>query len=112
MLKAQSSCLLHYPDLTARIDRHIDETLDQQSLISTCIARLGGSASVMKDLGGRLAAFGQAMGGMVMSDEVITGSMAGYAFENVEIGMYTVLIETATAAGDIETKEICKGILV
>jgi len=47
-----------------------------------------------------------------MSDEVIKGSMAGYAFENVEIGMYTVLIETATAAGDIETKEICKGILV
>jgi len=112
MLKGQSARLENYPDLKSRIDQHIEETLGQQEMVEGCISRLGGSASALKDMGGRLAAFGQAMGGAMMSDEVIKGSMAGYVFENIEIAMYTVLIEAATAAGDVETKRICEEILV
>jgi len=112
MLKGQSSRLKNYPDLKARIDQHLQETLGQQTAIEGCISRLGGSASVIKDIGGHLAAFGQAVGGMVMSDEVVKGSMAGYVFENIEIATYTVLIEAAIAAGDAETKKVCEDILV
>lgn len=49
-------------------------------------------------------AFGQAVGGSLMSDEVIKGAMAGYVFENMEIASYTVLIAAAEAAGDTQTK--------
>ncbi len=56
-------------------------------------------------------AFGQAIGGMTMSDEVIKGSISGYVFENLEIATYTVLIEAARAVGDVETQRACEQIL-
>jgi ferritin-like metal-binding protein YciE len=111
MLKAQSERLEHYPQLKARIDQHIQETLGQQALIDQCLTRLGGSASTLKDMGGKLMAFGQAVGGSLMSDEVIKGAMAGYVFENMEIASYTVLIAAAREAGDAETQAACEQIL-
>ncbi|MCX4066883.1 DUF892 family protein [Pseudomonas sp. S1Bt30] len=111
MLKAQSERLEHYPQLKARIDQHIQETLGQQALIDQCLTRLGGSASTLKDMGGKLMAFGQAVGGSLMSDEVIKGAMAGYVFENMEIASYTVLTAAAREAGDAETQAACEQIL-
>jgi ferritin-like metal-binding protein YciE len=111
MLRAQSERLEHYPELKARIDQHIEETLSQQQLVDGCLKRLGGSSSTLKDITGKLMAFGQAVGGSLMSDEVIKGAMAGYVFENVEIASYTVLIAAAEAAGDMETKAACETIL-
>jgi ferritin-like metal-binding protein YciE len=111
MLRAQSERLEHYPELKARIDQHIEETLSQQQLVDGCLKRLGGSSSTLKDITGKLMAFGQAVGGSLMSDEVIKGAMAGYVFENVEIASYTVLIAAAEAAGDTETKAACETIL-
>ena len=87
------------------------ETLGQQQLIDECLTRLGGSASTLKDVGGKLMAFGQAVGGSLMSDEVIKGAMAGYVFENMEVASYTVLIAAAKAAGDAETQAACEKIL-
>ncbi|MBN2991356.1 ferritin-like domain-containing protein [Pseudomonas cedrina subsp. fulgida] len=111
MLKAQSERLEHYPQLKARIDQHIEETLGQQQLIDQCLARLGGSSSTLKDMSGKLMAFGQAVGGSLMSDEVIKGAMAGYVFENMEIASYTALIAAAKEAGDSETQAACEKIL-
>lgn len=111
MLKAQSKRLEHYPELKARIDQHIEETLGQQKLIDECLSRLGGSSSTIKDMTGKIMAFGQAAGGSLMSDEVVKGAMAGYVFENVEIATYTVLIAAAQAAGDVETQAACEQIL-
>jgi len=111
MLKAQSERLEHYPKLKARIEQHLQETLDQQQLVEDCITRLGGSSSTLKDIAGKLMAFGQAIGGSMMSDEVIKGAMAGYVFENVEIATYTVLIAAAKAAGDKQTQAACEQIL-
>ncbi|HEX8601602.1 MAG TPA: DUF892 family protein [Pseudoduganella sp.] len=112
MLTAQADRLEHYPDLKARIIQHIEETRGQQALLDECMARRGVTNSVMKDLGGKLAAFGQAVGGMTVSDEVVKGAMAGYVFENVEISSYIALIAAAELAGDAVTKQACEQILV
>ncbi|MCW5299884.1 ferritin-like domain-containing protein [Herbaspirillum lusitanum] len=111
MLKAQAERIEHYPELKARIEQHIEETLGQQALLDNCIKRLGGSPSMLKDIGGKLMAFGQAMGGMAMTDEVVKGAIAGYVFENVEIATYTVLIAAAEQAGDAETQRACEQII-
>ena len=111
MLKGQAERLEHYPELKGRIVRHIEETQGQQRVLVECIERLGGSTSTLKDLAGKLMAFGQAGGGMAMSDEVVKGAMAGYVFENMEIASYTVLIEAAEAAGDSATAQACRSIL-
>jgi ferritin-like metal-binding protein YciE len=111
MLKAQAGRLEHYPELKARIEQHLQETLEQQRLVASCIERLGGDNSALKDVAGKVMAFGQAMGGMMMTDEVIKGAMASFAFENLEIATYTTLIGAAEAVGDVETKRVCEQIL-
>jgi ferritin-like metal-binding protein YciE len=111
MLRAQSERLEHYPNLKARIDQHIEETLGQQKLLDECLTRLGGSSSMLKDLAGKAMAFGQAVGGSMMSDEVVKGAMSGYVFENMEIASYTVLIAAAKEAGDTQTQTACEQIL-
>lgn len=111
MLKAQSARLEHYPKLKARIDQHLEETLGQQKLISGCLERLGSSPSTIKDIGAKLAAFGQGASGMFVSDEVVKGAMSGYVFEHLEIASYTVLIAAAKAVGDVQTQQACEQIL-
>ncbi|WP_338910565.1 ferritin-like domain-containing protein [Mycetohabitans rhizoxinica] len=111
MLKAQASRLEHYPKLKQRIEQHIDETMSQQKLLEQCLDRLNSSPSTIKNLAARAAAFGQALGGMAVTDEVVKGGMAGYVFEHIEIAAYTALIAAARAAGDVETQRCCEQIL-
>ena len=111
MLSAQKSRLENYPKLRTRIEKHIEETQGQKALLERTLTRLGSEPSTLKDIGGKLMAFGQAVGGMTVSDEVVKGAMAGYVFENVEIAAYTVLIAAAKAAGDVETQMACEEIL-
>ena len=112
MLKAQAERLEHYPDLRARIVQHIEETRGQQGILKDIMTRRGIDNSVLKDLGGKLTAFGQGVGGMMASDEVVKGAMAGYVFENLEIASYTSLIGAANAVGDSATAAACERILV
>ena len=111
MLKAQASRLEHYPVLKARIEQHFDETISQQKLLEGCLDRLGSSPSTIKDLAGKIAAMGQAVGGMTVTDEVVKGAMAGYVFEHFEVASYTALIAAAKTAGDVETLRCCETIL-
>lgn len=111
MLTAQAERLEHYPELRARIVQHIDETRWQHGILDEILARRGTDNSILKDIGGRLAAFGQAVGGMAASDEVVKGAMAGYVFENVEISSYTALIAAAKAVGDTATQAQLEQIL-
>lgn len=112
MLTAQAERLEHYPALKARIVQHIEETRWQQGMLDACLTRRGIDNSLFKDIGAKLMAFGQAMGGMTASDEVVKGAMAGYVFENLEIASYTALIAAAGQAGDAETKSACEQIIV
>ncbi|GAB2577844.1 ferritin-like domain-containing protein [Dyella jejuensis] len=111
MLKAQASRIQHYPELKARLEAHLEETLQQQKIVEDCITRLGGKPSTAKDLAGKAMAFAQGVGGMAVSDEVIKGAIAGYVFENIEIATYTVLIAAAKSIGDTATQRACETIL-
>ena len=111
MLNGMASRLENYPDLKARIEQHITETQRQADLVRGCIERRGGSTSMVKDAGGKMMAFGQAMSGMFVGDEVMKGSIASYAFEAMEIASYRILITTAQQVGDQETARICEQIL-
>lgn len=111
MLKAQASRIEHYPKIKARIEEHLQETLGQQKLLVGCIERLGGKPSAMKDVMGKVMAFGQAAGGALNSDEIVKGAIAGYVFENLEIATYTALISAAQIVGDADTVRVCEEIL-
>lgn len=110
MLTSQSARLENYPDLKARIDKHLQETRDQIVMLDRCLERIGG-ASTIKDIIGRIVAFGQGLSGLFVNDEVVKGSLASYTFEQMEIASYKILIAAAEYAGDQETKRVCEAIL-
>ncbi|MBE9603591.1 ferritin-like domain-containing protein [Acetobacteraceae bacterium H6797] len=111
MLEAQASRLENYPMLRRRVQEHLEETRGQARQLRGCIERLGSSPSAMKDMGGKVMAMMQGLGGSMAADEVVKGSMASYAFEHFEVSAYLALIAAAEACGDITTKQVCEQIL-
>ncbi len=111
MLETQAGRLEHYPQLKARIEQHITETRGQLEKLEQCLSLLGTDTSAVKDIGGKLAAFGQGMSGMMASDEVVKGNMASYAFEHFEIASYKALIQAAETVGKPEIASLCQEIL-
>ncbi|MGE8547958.1 ferritin-like domain-containing protein [Alcaligenes sp. WGS1538] len=111
MLSSMLSRIESYPELRMRIQRHIDETREQQRLVRTCIERRGGDTSLLKDLTGKVMAAFQGFSGVFASDEVVKGAMFSFAFENLEIAAYTQLKDAADFLGDMETAAVCQRIL-
>src|SRR5687767_9469616 len=77
MLSGQASRLKNYPQLKARIERHLAETKSQADRLRSCIERRGSSTSMIKDATGKMVAMGQAMSGLFVGDEVVKGTLAG-----------------------------------
>ncbi|SIR18333.1 ferritin-like domain-containing protein [Bosea sp. TND4EK4] len=111
MLSSMAGRIQNYPDVRAKIEMHLDQTRSQAAQIERCIERRGGDTSTLKDIAGKVMAFGQGVGGMMMGDEIIKGAMASYAFEQPEVATYRVLIAAADKLGDTETSTTCANIL-
>jgi ferritin-like metal-binding protein YciE len=111
MLTSQIARLKHYPDLKRKLEEHLEETRRQATLIDDCIKQNGGDSSAVKDVMGKMTAFGQGLSGLFVDDEVIKGSLASYTFEHMEIASYKILIAAAEACGDTTTAAICSRIL-
>src|SRR5690606_23611989 len=82
-----------------------------KELLKGCLDRLGAHPSIIKDLTGKIIAFGQSVSGIPVDDEVIKGAMSCYVFEHMEIASYKILISAAKAIGDVETQRVCELIL-
>jgi ferritin-like metal-binding protein YciE len=111
MLEALAGRTGDYPEVKTRIQRHLGETQRQAEALEECIKRRGGDTSTLKDMAGKIIAFGQGMSGMFVDDEIVKGAMASYTFEHMEIAAYRVLIAAAEAVGDAQTKSTCEQIL-
>jgi ferritin-like metal-binding protein YciE len=110
MLQAQANRIEHYPELSAGIQRHLEETRRQRERLESCLSRRGTSTSSMKDTAAKFTAMMQGMSGSVASDEVAKGAIASYTFEHFEIASYRMLIAAAERAGDTETARVCEEI--
>lgn len=100
IMQPQVNRLMHYPDLSQRLQSHISETETQIARLDDVLDTLGESSSSMKD--SLLSAFGSmaALGHVTAGDEVLKNSFANLAFENYEIGAYISLITAARASGE------------
>jgi len=110
MLQGQANRIDNYPELAQRIERHLAETRGQVDMLEAVMERRGISPSAFKDIAGQFTAMMQAMGGATMSDEVVKGGAASYAFEHFEIAAYRVLAAAAEEAGDMEAARVCRQI--
>ncbi|MDH6162903.1 ferritin-like metal-binding protein YciE [Leclercia adecarboxylata] len=111
MLESMASRIDNYPDVRARIEQHITETKQQITVLEEILDRNDISRSMLKDSMSKMMAFGQSVGGMVTSDEIVKGSISGYVFEQFEIACYTSLLAAAKKAGDLASVPAIESIL-
>lgn len=111
LLQAQSKRLERYPALAERLQRHLEETQEQQQVLEQCLERLDASPSAMKDFAGRFSATAQTLTTMMAADETVKSAITGYVFEQLEVAAYTSLFAAACQAGDIQTQQACERIL-
>lgn len=111
MLEAMAKRIDNYPVLKSKIESHLAETREQIGLLEGLIDQCGISRSVLKDTMGKMAAMGQAVGGVFNSDEVVKGAIGGYVFEQFEIACYTSLIRTAEELGDVNGVQVLQKIV-
>ena len=111
LYQKQADRLRNYPEVQTRFNEYVDQSKRHQRMLEGAIDRLGGSTSVIKDLGGKVMAWGQSLSGLPMSDEVVKGVMFCYTFQQMGIAAFRVLIVAAEEAGDHETKTICEDIM-
>jgi ferritin-like metal-binding protein YciE len=111
LLEAQSRRLRHYPELEAKVNRHLIESRDQADRVQACLRRLGTDVSLLKAGIARLTANMQTIMTAATADEVVKNAVADYAFEHLEIGTYRCLIAAARDYGDAEIARVCEEIL-
>lgn len=111
MLESMAGRIDNYPDLRSRIEQHVIETKRQITVLEEILDRNNISRSVLKDSMSKMAAFGQSIGGMFPSDEIVKGSISGYVFEQFEIACYTSLLAAANKAGDVASIPAIESIL-
>ena len=90
---------------------HLAETKNHAESLKTLLEQFSGSASTLKDMTAKLAATAQGVTGMLISDEVVKGMMASYAFEHTEIATYRVLIAAADEIGEDQATALFERIL-
>lgn len=111
MLNAQIGRLENYPALRMRLEQHLRETEAQRQALERLFGTLGESASAVKAGMGKLMALGQGLAGVFAPDEVMKGVLASYAFEQLEVGTYTMLIAGAEELGIDEAVAVLEPIL-
>ncbi|WP_117192187.1 ferritin-like domain-containing protein [Rhizobium terrae] len=113
MLTDQARRIESYPDLKARIIQHLSETEAHARALKDLLDQFAGKGGVLalKDIAAKLTAKAQGVSGMLTSDEVVKGAMAGYAFEHLEIASYRVLIAAADELDEEEAKVVFERIL-
>ena len=102
IMEPQLRRLEHYPDMSAMLSRHIEETKGQIDRLQQILGSADESPSGLKDM--FLSAVGSmaALGHVPAQDEVLKNSMANLAFENYEIAAYTALLTMAQATGETQ----------
>lgn len=102
MMQGMASRLENYPQLRARIESHIAETREQAEALSRLLQRKGSGSSPLNDSMGKMTAIAQSLSGIFTGDEVVKAILASFAFENMEIASYRILITAAEQMGDAE----------
>ena len=100
------------PQLESLYQGHVMETQQHLELLKERLEAHGTSRSLLKDLGGRLAAVGVGAGLVAQPDTPAKLLAVAYAFEHFEIASYELLRRVAQQAGDHDAVEMADKILV
>ena len=100
------------PQLESLYQGHVVETKRHLELLEERLGAHNSSRSLLKDLGGRLAAVGVGAGLIVQPDTPAKLLAVAYGFEHFEIASYELLRRVAERADDTDAVEMVDKILV
>ncbi|MGF7163530.1 ferritin-like metal-binding protein YciE [Rhodoligotrophos appendicifer] len=99
LMSRQIERLENYPEMSQRLQQHLQETEIQLQRLDEILNSLGDSASTLKDTTSKIMANVSAIGHSLAGDEILKNTFANYAFENFEAASYKSLITMAEAGG-------------
>jgi hypothetical protein len=85
LLERQVGRLENYPEMEARMRRHIEESREQTRRLEDLLAQYDTSHSSLKDAAMSLVGNMAALGHSTAPDEVLKNTLANFAFEHYEI---------------------------
>lgn len=96
VLEKHAEAAKQYPDISERIQQHIEETKNHAEVVEDCLQSLGEKVSGLKEAMGKAGGVvsGVSTGGA--RDDLVKSAIADFATEQYEIACYTALIELAT----------------
>lgn len=103
--------LTHYPLLEERLEKHLEETVEQKNLLAGCLERLQAEPPRLGQWSAGIAAWAKNVAATAADDEVVRSLADCYIFEQQEIVHYIVIIEAARELGDQHTLGIAEMIL-
>jgi len=108
IIDRQLERLENYPEMSARLRTHRQETEQQAERLETALHRLGTDTSALKTGIAKLTTNMQAMLNMFAGDEVMKDVISNYTFEHYEIVNYKILIAAAEMAGEPEVARLAQ----
>lgn len=99
LMQRQIERTREYPEVAARLRRHLDETNMQHERLDKLLAQFGTTPSAFKDFMMQASANMGALMHAAADDEILKNTFANAAFENFEAASYESLIAMAEAAG-------------
>ncbi len=102
LLERQVGRVDDFPEMKARIQRHIEESRTHATRLDRVMERHGISASGFKDTVMSFMGNMAAIAHTPAPDEVVKNTLANYAFEHYEMAAYKSLIALAERIGDHE----------
>jgi ferritin-like metal-binding protein YciE len=99
LMERQSERLGDYPDVQARVKKHLAETNEHLRRLDTCLQACGETASSLKDTAQSVVANTMAMAHAMAGDEILKNTFANNAFENFEVAAYKSLLTLCDSAG-------------
>jgi len=100
LLERQVERVNEFPEMKARLQRHLEESRVQAQRLDQLLEQHGTSASSVKDSMMSFMGNMAALAHTPAPDEVIKNTLANFAFEHFEIAAYKSLIALAERIGD------------
>lgn len=104
VLEAQLDLLTDYPDMHARVSRHILESREQARRLEGALEACGSSSSFVKDTFLSVMGRGQSSVQGLSDDAILRAMVADMMTEHLEIATYRTLIVLADLAGKPELR--------
>jgi ferritin-like metal-binding protein YciE len=108
LLERQAGRMDEFPEMKARIQRHLEESRIQAQRLDQLLEQHGTSASSIKDTMMSFMGNMAALAHTPAPDEVIKNTLANFAFEHFEIAAYKSLIALAEQIGDANGVRLLK----